>query len=327
MIHVITGPPCSGKTTYISDNKKDGDVVIDLDAIAYAMGGETRQDYNDDILNFSNVARYAVIDKLLKQPPERDAWLIHCDPNEKALKRYSEAGCTVETMDPGADTCLKRAEAAGRPERTAAVIKEWYQKRGLHSAQDGGLNSPQKGRNAMDDETLENGAAEDGKGAAAPPDNNAGKSEETDWEAKYKEAIAQSRKWEKMARADHKNAAAEKGNAADAIARAEAAERELANMKAEKARGEMIATIAAEKGVDASILARMTGDKREDIEANADMLSGIPKPNSYQTTKGVQDKGEPAPTPGKSYEDIRDIKRQSDRIKAMLENPGAVLNQ
>lgn len=162
-----------------------------------------------------------------------------------------------------------------------------------------------------------------GDGDTPPADGG----DTTNWEAKYKEILAEKRSWEKKSRANHKAATAANDTASDAIARAEAAEKELADLKAEKARNGLIAEIAKDKGVDASLLARMIGDDREAIEANADALAAIPKPNSYQNTASVKDKGEPAHTPGKTYDDIRDIKRQSDRIHAMLENPGAILNK
>jgi predicted kinase len=33
MITVVTGPPCGGKSTYIQDNAKDGDIIIDMDRL------------------------------------------------------------------------------------------------------------------------------------------------------------------------------------------------------------------------------------------------------------------------------------------------------
>jgi predicted kinase len=31
MLTVVTGPPCAGKTTYVRNNAKPGDIIIDFD--------------------------------------------------------------------------------------------------------------------------------------------------------------------------------------------------------------------------------------------------------------------------------------------------------
>ena len=117
MIHVITGPQCGGKTTYVAENRADGDPVIDFDAIAYAMGGETR---------LASAARLAAIGKLLEKPPERDSWLIHCNPDGAWRARYADAGAEIVCIDPGIEECLRRCEADGRPEWTEQAIRRWY---------------------------------------------------------------------------------------------------------------------------------------------------------------------------------------------------------
>lgn len=38
MLHVICGPPCSGKSTYVREHAEDGDLLVDYDVIAQAFG-------------------------------------------------------------------------------------------------------------------------------------------------------------------------------------------------------------------------------------------------------------------------------------------------
>lgn len=178
-----------------------------------------------------------------------------------------------------------------------------------------GLQQPERKVGiAMDDETLDNN---EGLENTPPADDGAGNDGDgVDYEAKYRELLKEKRSWEKKSRANHKAAATAASDANDAIARAEAAEKELADLKAEKARNGLIAEIAKDKGVDASILARMIGDDREAIEANADVLAGIPQGNSYPK---VSDKGE-SKTPPTTKEEILAIKNPSERRKAIAQN-------
>lgn len=113
---------------------------------------------------------------------------------------------------------------------------------------------------------------------------------ERDWKAEYEKVLAQSRKWEQRSK---DNAAAAKElealkdasktdaeKLADATKRAERAEEKLADYERKAERAAIVAEVAANKGVDAEWLARMAGDDREAIEANADYiaskLSGAP---------------------------------------------------
>lgn len=126
MIHVITGAPCSGKTTYVREHRAEGDPVVDFDAIAYAMGAEGTQDANRDVYALATVARAAAIDRLVAAAPKRDCWIIACRPSESDRERFEEAGFDFVTCDPGIETCLERAQEDGRPEWTAAAIRRWY---------------------------------------------------------------------------------------------------------------------------------------------------------------------------------------------------------
>ncbi len=85
--------------------------------------------------------------------------------------------------------------------------------------------------------------------------------EEVDWEAKYKEAVAQSRKWEERskqnkAKADKWDAYEQEGlsEAEKAQKRAEKAEAELAQLKAEAQRAADAKEVAEKSGAPESLL-------------------------------------------------------------------------
>ena len=147
-VHVVTGAPCSGKTTYVREHRAEGDPVVDFDAIAYAMGAEGTQDANRDGYALAAVARAAAIDRLVAAAPKRDCWIIACRPSESDRERFEEAGFEFVTCDPGIETCLERAQEDGRPEWTAAAIRRWY--------------SDEKGADVLKYKEFEADVAEDG---------------------------------------------------------------------------------------------------------------------------------------------------------------------
>ena len=44
MITIVLGPPCGGKSTYVAEQAQSGDVVVDYDALAQALGSPTPHD-------------------------------------------------------------------------------------------------------------------------------------------------------------------------------------------------------------------------------------------------------------------------------------------
>ena len=119
MVHVITGAPCSGKSTYIEEHAKQGDLIIDFDKMAVAMGAESHN-LTSHIKEATMRARDAVISVALANE-KAESWII--DTN---MKRDYPKSVEVVVLDPGKEVCLERAKRDGRPEWTIDVIEQWY---------------------------------------------------------------------------------------------------------------------------------------------------------------------------------------------------------
>ena len=131
MLTVVTGPPCSGKSTYVlSHVDADADVVIDLDRLAFALGYPRAQiswGLDHPARDAARAARRHLIDQALAgcNLPGR-TWIIDTDPPRPTLEIYRRAGADVVEMTTPLDECLARA--AQRPDADAAAeqVRRWF---------------------------------------------------------------------------------------------------------------------------------------------------------------------------------------------------------
>jgi 5-methylcytosine-specific restriction enzyme A len=88
-VRLICGPPASGKSTYVRDNAKPEDIVIDLDVIArgYGFGRNRPENVTTALLQDRN-RRLAA---LAKEPAGRTAWVILTAPGQRLRQWWSEA--------------------------------------------------------------------------------------------------------------------------------------------------------------------------------------------------------------------------------------------
>ena len=125
MIHVVTGAPCSGKSTYIREHKKEGDLVIDFDEIAFCLGSSERYNAKGLVRKASFEARKSAIAMAIENPNE-ESWIIHTFPSEKQMEEYLEVGAEIITLDTSKEECLERAKRDGRPQITFDGIEKYF---------------------------------------------------------------------------------------------------------------------------------------------------------------------------------------------------------
>ena len=124
MIHVILGAPCSGKSTYVREHAKSGDVIVDFDAIAKALGADGHLP-DGDIKQAAFAARKSAIDYCVKS--ECESWIIHTSPTDEQREAYEKAGAEFIEMDTDMDTCLQRAIDDERPPETVQIIRDYFE--------------------------------------------------------------------------------------------------------------------------------------------------------------------------------------------------------
>lgn len=132
-VFVITGPPASGKSTWVRERAKLGDITIDYDTLAQALSPGVAGDPAEQPKHVTAVvmaARSAAIDEATDDNTKHDVYLVHSMPARQHLNRYRKYGFELVTIDPGYDVCMARAQSERTPKQVAQV-REWYERRGL----------------------------------------------------------------------------------------------------------------------------------------------------------------------------------------------------
>lgn len=125
MIRIIVGPPAAGKTSLIRERRADGDVVVDFDAIARALGATKEHEHSESVGATAFAARIAATARVFEGVDD-DAWIIASSPSPDQIERWGEGGARFVLVDPGKNAVLEQAKADGRPEGTAGLIEAWY---------------------------------------------------------------------------------------------------------------------------------------------------------------------------------------------------------
>lgn len=130
-LYVVTGPPAAGKTTWVRQHAKPGDIVIDYDLLAGALTapGTDTSGLSKTLRGVTFRARAAAISEALKHCDSVDVYVIHTLPNEQARDRYAAHNARIVVVDPGVSVVLERIRSQRSPSMVA-VARRWYATRG-----------------------------------------------------------------------------------------------------------------------------------------------------------------------------------------------------
>jgi predicted kinase len=123
MLTVITGPPCSGKSTYVTQHAQPGDITIDYDTLACALGAPTQHEYPHHVREVTFAARDAAIRQAIIQHQQgARVWIIDTQPGKTRRRQYHIARAHIIALTATRDELHARAAACGRPARIHALI-------------------------------------------------------------------------------------------------------------------------------------------------------------------------------------------------------------
>lgn len=128
---VVAGAPASGKTTYVREHAKPGELILDVDDLFKALSGWDRNARPEALLPFVLAARDAVVARLARPGPLRRGWVITATPDpakRDALVRRT-GGRLVVLATPAA-VCEQRLRSRKAQRKNLkllmSVVKDWW---------------------------------------------------------------------------------------------------------------------------------------------------------------------------------------------------------
>lgn len=130
-IRVVTGPPCSGKSSYIAEHADPAATKVDLDQLAHGLGyPASHVDWGEESPHPARVAamiaRASLVKAALTGKLRGEVWITDTVVSAVANARYAAAEVEVLSLDPGLIECLARADRDGRSLATLDQIERWY---------------------------------------------------------------------------------------------------------------------------------------------------------------------------------------------------------
>lgn len=126
MLTVVTGPPCAGKSTYVRERAAAGDVVIDYDQLARALGSDHTHDHPAAVRRVARAARHAAITEAIAcHRSGATVWVVDSRPSPSRRVQYDRAGAIYVHLNPGRAELRRRALLDGRRPATLRAIDTW----------------------------------------------------------------------------------------------------------------------------------------------------------------------------------------------------------
>lgn len=127
MVYLVYGSPCSGKSTYIKEHKKHGDIVCDVDRLYSAISLDEEhytELYAQEVASKLNEALLDIVRN--RDGHWKDAYVVSIANTHEKVKLAKERVNADECIfiDTSFEVCMERAKE--RPFYFQWIIEEWF---------------------------------------------------------------------------------------------------------------------------------------------------------------------------------------------------------
>lgn len=136
-VYIVTGAPCSGKSSWVKERAEKGDIVFDIDTLWQCISGQPRYTKPKALNNLIFLLRRDIKDYITRSSFDnwRNAYIIESLPLAKdrrdEAERYKNYNVEVITMNASKEECLQRLldDPNGRDVKEYTAFIENYFKR------------------------------------------------------------------------------------------------------------------------------------------------------------------------------------------------------
>jgi HK97 family phage prohead protease len=123
-VFVVHGPPASGKTSYVMQNKGENDVVFDFDKVMSALSGLPPHQKNSNLISYCTDIRTLIIEKALRSPKVDKTWIISTNVGDDMKGQLSDIPVEYIHIDTPKEECLKRIEEDPERQPVAEELRQ-----------------------------------------------------------------------------------------------------------------------------------------------------------------------------------------------------------
>ena len=134
-VYLVYGPPMSGKSTFVKNNKGRGDIVVDMDRLYEAITMLPNYDKPDQLISIVRGIKNQLIDNIKTRYGKwHNAWVIGGYADKyKREKLANDLGAEIVFCDVSREECLNRLmlindNRRNRQDEWQGYIDKWFEK-------------------------------------------------------------------------------------------------------------------------------------------------------------------------------------------------------